>query len=277
MKKLLGFTLLILFITSAFVVAQTQSGVEYDEIDGKLTTSDKFKKDFGRYKGFELPLNKGEMANFAIFSDKFSPKLVLVEPNGKIYKQSGSAQKGMTSILTEIPVSGEWILYVIGGATDSGDFKLRYAFAVPENLKSQNSDMDFCSTLNYLIPHANAYFLMLQAQYLNNSIPQFPSSLSSFIDNASGSYVNIFFRSNVKVLAEGQLISIRDQIINCLQDWKVKNSDWKRIDELIHKTVTFLEPNSKKPIQLILSLLKQQKEKEIDSIYELSLEISKTP
>lgn len=277
MKKLLGFTLLILFFASAFVVAQTQYGVEYDEIDGKLTTNDKFKKDFGRYKGFELPLNKGEMANFAIFSNKFSPKLVLVDPNGKIYKQSGTAQQGMTSILTEIPLSGEWILYVIGGATDSGDFKLRYAFAVPKNLRNQSSNMDFCSTLNYLIPHANAYFMMLNVQLADGALISFPNSNNAFIDNESGSYVNIFFSTQDKSAAETKMNEIKDQLKYCLPDWKFIESDWKKIDQLDQKTVLLSEPNIKKPVQLQLTLLHHQKEKEENSIYELSLEIFKTP
>ena len=80
------FFLILLLCQTGILFGQYE--VEFNEIKGTLSKSDEYKKDFGRYDGYQVPLYKGEAVNFVAYSEKFMPRLFFVTPAGKVFKQS---------------------------------------------------------------------------------------------------------------------------------------------------------------------------------------------
>ena len=223
MKKVF-FLFIIMLMPFINVVAQTQFNIDYNEMKGELTQSDKYKKDFGKYHGYELPLYEGETANFALFSNEFNAKLILVNPEGKVYKQSTDPANGFTSIITQIPASGDWILYVVGDKKDEGKFILRYAFAEANSMNIP-ANMDFCSVINFLVAHANAHFMMLQGNETSkDGFPKLPGTKEAFIDAEKGGYVNIIFSGKERTIKQN-FEEYSGLLKNCLPDWKVVKND----------------------------------------------------
>ena len=152
------------FLLSGFLSAQESRQkfqVDYNEIKGELTTKDQFKKDFGRYKGFEIELYEGELVNFVVFSKSFQPGIALVNPQGEIFKQSPGDGNGYANIITSVPISGDWIVYVVGKGNSSGKYQFQTSIAEP-NALALDSTADFCTSLEFLIAHSNAYFYLLE-------------------------------------------------------------------------------------------------------------------
>jgi len=262
-NKLSGFVFILVLFSSALAFGQNPYNVEYNEVRGSLKSSDKYKKDFGRYHGFELPLYEGEKANFAVFSSDFNAKLILVDPKGKVYKQSAEASQGMASILTEIPVSGDWILYVIGRQNDTGQFALRYAFAASNSLNiSQN--MDFCSSLNFMIAHAGAHFMMLPADQLNKSgMEIIGKNGKAEVDEEDGSLSITIYEGADENSAKRSFLDALSRIENCIGDWK--SSDIKVIEKDINEKVTgkiFSEAGNDNGVKVLIKMISINSSKE---------------
>lgn len=262
-NKLSGIVFILVLFTSALAFGQNPYNVEYNEVRGSLKSSDKYKKDFGRYHGFELPLYEGEKANFAVFSSDFNARLILVDPKGKVYKQSAEASQGMASILTEILVSGEWILYVIGKQNDTGQFALRYAFAASNSLNiSQN--MDFCSSLNFLIAHAGAHFMMFPADQLNKSgMEIIGKSGRADVNEENGSLIVTIYEGADENSAKRNFLDALSRIDNCIGDWK--SSDIKAIGKDINEKVTgkvFSQTGNDKGVKVLIEMISANSAKE---------------
>ncbi len=262
-NKLSGFVFILVLFSSALAFGQNPYNVEYNEVRGSLKSSDKYKKDFGRYHGFELPLYEGEKANFAVFSSDFNAKLILVDPKGKVYKQSAEASQGMASILTEIPVSGDWILYVIGKQNETGQFALRYAFAASNSLNiSQN--MDFCSSLNFLIAHAGAHFMMFPADQLNKSgMEIIGKNGKAEVDEEEGSLSIQIYEGADEKSAKRSFLDALSRIENCIGDWK--SSDIKAIGKDINEKVTgkiFSEAGNDSGVRVLIKMISINSTKE---------------
>jgi len=221
MKNKKGFVIFILFFISSISYGQNPYSIEYKEVRGILKSNDKYEKDFGNYHGYELPLFEGENVNFAVFSTDFQPKIILVDPNGKVYKQSPEAIEGAAALLTKIPVSGDWILYVVGGLKDLGQFSLRYAFA-SANSSNINTNMDLCSSLNFLIAHANAHFMMLPIDELENSgLELIGKNGSVYLDESNKALIIEKYMGADKNDAKRQYFTTLEDISNCVGDWEV--------------------------------------------------------
>ena len=260
-KKFITLLLLLTFFAKSY--AQNKFNIDYNEVKGKLTKNDKFKKDFGRYHGFEFPLYEGETANFMVLSNEFDAKLVVVTPDGKVFKQSDKPINGFTSLITKIPVSGDYIVYVIGDQKDQGNFLLRYAVA-DINTATVPSNMDFCSTLNFLTAHANANFMMLEAAVgVNEGLPKLPGTISSAIGLNNGEFINIICNGNINYVSE-QFNVYQNMLKNCLPDWKESKSR--------NGDSSFLKFISQENITIQLEESPSAKNKDV---YELSLTISK--
>lgn len=248
--------LFLLICLSSYAFAQNPYSVEYNEVRGSLKSSDKYKKDFGRYHGFELPLYEGEKANFAVFSSDFNARLVLVDPKGKVYKQSGEARDGMVSVLTEIPISGDWILYVVGGKNDTGEFALRYAFAA-SNSVNISSNMDFCSSLNFLIAHAAAHFMMLPAEQLNGSGMEIIGKSGKIdVNEEEGSLSIVIYEGADESSAKRSFLDLLSRIDNCIGDWK--SSDIKAMGKDINEKLTgkiFTETSNKNGVKVLIEMI----------------------
>lgn len=259
-NKIILAVILLIFIYTGNYYSQSKFNIDYNEIKGKLTKTDKFKKDFGRYHGFEFPLYQGETANFLIHSNDFNAKVILVSPDGNVFKQSNDLSNGLNSLITKIPVSGDWIVYVIGNQNDQGNFILRYAVADANSINVP-SNMDFCSTLNFLIAHANANFMMLEAAVdINNGLPKLPGTFSSAINLNNGEFINIICNGNINYVRE-QFNLYKNMLKNCLPDWKDVNNEKEEL------SILKLQNSENVTIQLEVSKNKD--------VYDLSLTINK--
>lgn len=226
-KSLLA--VLLLSFCSSISLAQNPYQVEFNEVKGVLKSTDKYKKDFGRYQGFEIPLFEGERANFALFASWFNAQMILVDPKGKVYKQSSEAREGVVSILTEIPISGDWILYVVGEKDDIGNFALRYAFA-SANSYNISQNMDLCSSLNFLIAHASAHFLMLPTDHLNNSgMELIGRDGNADVDEKDGSLIITKYSGASEREAKIQYQDLIEKISSCIGDCEI--SEFKSENE----------------------------------------------
>lgn len=209
----------LLFCFSSLSFGQNPYSVEFNEVKGVLKNNDKFKMDFGKYHGYELPLYEGEKANFAVYSSEFEPRLILVDPRGKVYKQSGEAREGIATILTEIPISGDWILYVVGDKNDNGKFSLRYAFAAANSVNI-NKNMDLCSSLNFLIAHASAHFMMLPEEHLEKSgMELIGKDGIAEVDMKEGGLIITKYKGANEYEAKMHYSQLIERISNCLSDW----------------------------------------------------------
>lgn len=261
--KNLSLFLVLFFILIGKSFSQNEYNVDYSEIKGSLSKTDKYKIDFGKYRGYQIPLFQNETVNFVLYSSEFNGKIILVDPEGIIYKQTAEAQNGFNSILTTIPKSGDWIVYVVGDQNDSGNFILRYATADANSI-NYNSNMDFCSTLNFLIAHANAQFMMLQINSANNDVPKLPNTKESFIDAESSAFINIIAEDN-----ETHIKSVFEQfssyVKNCLSDWKFVNAKtingnsitMKNSESITLRLEYFPQTAQKDVYQLILKIIKE--------------------
>ncbi len=229
--------------------------VDFNEIKGELTAKDLYKKDFGRYDGFEIELYEGEAINFVVYTQKFQPSLALVNLKGEIFKQSDQNDKGYGNIVTKIPTSGKYVLYVIGSENSLGNYILQTAIAEP-NALSLGSTSDFCTTLDFLLAHSIAYFFLLENPNLaTHQLVKLNDAVDAFIDEEDGSYNAAFYNGNELQKAEALFKSITDKIKLCIaKEWKMKSSSWLTIEDYKEKSITFTENVNDKPRYIVIGL-----------------------
>ena len=229
--------------------------VDFNEIKGELTAKDLYKKDFGRYDGYEIELFEGEAVNFIVYTQKFQPTIALVNSKGEIFKQSDRNDKGYGNIVTVIPVSGKYVLYVVGSENSFGDYILQTAIAEP-NALSLGSTSDFCTTLDFLLAHSTAYFFLLENPSLvTQQLVKLNDSVDSFMDEEDGSYNATYYNDNELQKANLAFTNIVDKIKLCLGNgWKLKISDWQKREDYKEKLVTFTENIKDRPRYVVVGL-----------------------
>lgn len=256
------YIVLILLVLSNHAYAQFE--VEFSESKGSLSITDNLKPGFGRYDGYRIPLYKGETVNFIVFSEKFNPGLILVTPLGEVFKQSSKTTLEFATIITDISEDGEWILYVVGDSSSVGEYQFQYAIAA-SNSVSLPADADFCTSLQFILAHSKAFFLLIENQYdSSNSFIKLKGAKDSFIDEVDGSYTSVFLETDNLNEAEKQYKDLINNVSNCLdKNWKSKSSDWrKKEDYRINETViTENIKDSYRFIKIELLDLKGSKEK----------------
>lgn len=255
---------IVLFILLVSNLSYAQFEVEFNETKGSLTLSDNLKPEFGRYDGYRIPLYKGETVNFIVFSEKFNPGLIFVTPQGDVFKQSDKTTPGFASIITDITEDGEWILYVVGDSSSVGEYQFQYAIA-GSNSVSLPADADFCTSLQFILAHSNAFFLLLENRYdSSNSFIKLKGAKDSFIDESDGSFTSVFLETDNLNEAEKLHKDLINSISSCLdKDWKSRSSDWrKNVDYRVKETV-FTEniKDSNRVIKIELLDLRGSKEK----------------
>ncbi len=208
-------------------VSSAQYEIEFNETKGSLKLTDKYKPDFGRYDGYEISLYEGESVNFIVQSDDFLPRLFFVSPKGEIFKQSVDGQSNIASIISKIPGSGDWLLYIVSDSASVGEYTFQYAFASANSL-TYEGDSTFCSILNYLSAHSKAYFLLLENSYdSNRSLIKFPGSIDSFLDEETGNYTSKIYEGDNLSEAKNKFIYQGEEIKKCLdENWGLNNVDW---------------------------------------------------
>ncbi len=276
MKKI-RISLLFIFCLSISLFAQFE--VEFNKIEGSLEKSDKYQKNFGRYDGYEIQFYEGEEVNFLIHSDEFSPRLVFVNPEGKVFKESLIEKMNIATIITKIPVSGEWILYVVGDSTSSGSYTLQLAVAAANSV-SLPRNSDFCTTLNFLLAHSKAYFLLLETPVnLKQSFIKLNGSVDAFIDEIDGSYIAKFYEGNDLREAEKIFQGLIKSIKNCLgKNWLMQSKDWQKNDDYKIKgnLITEIKSDIARYIQISLIDFKNSRQKFMGD-YVVQVEINRKP
>lgn len=246
----------ILFI-SQFNYTQEKSQkfqVDFNEIKGELTTKDLYKKEFGRYDGYEIELFVGEAVNFVVYTQKFQPSLALVNSKGEIVKQSDKNDKGYGNIVTTISLSGKYVLYVIGSENTFGNYTLQTAIAEP-NALSLDTRSDFCTTLDFLLAHSIAYFFLLENSNLaTKQLVKLNDAIDAFIGEEDGSYNASYYTGNELQKAETVYKNLTDKIKICLNDdWKIKISDWQKTDNYKEKLITLTENIKERPRFIVVA------------------------
>ena len=252
----------ILIIASNTVFSQFE--VEYNEIKGTLTKSDEYKKEFGRYDGYEIPLYEGEAVNLVAYSDKFTPRLIFVSPNGKVFKQSLSSKSNVASIITSVNESGEWILFVVGDSSATGDYTFQYAFA-SKNSVQLPKDADFCTSLNFITAHAKAYFLLLENPIdAKNPFVKLNGALDAYIDESDGSYTAKMYEGNNLAEAEKIYKNYSENVGTCLdKSWIKKSESWVSVEDYKVQSTLYTEPVKEKERLVLVALqdLRNSKQK----------------
>ncbi|MCX6167887.1 MAG: hypothetical protein NTX65_00985 [Ignavibacteriales bacterium] len=243
------FVLIIFFFLNSYAQEnQHKFQVDFNEIKGELNSKDLYKKDFGKYDGYKIELFKGEAVNFVAYSKNFQPSIALVDSKGEIFKQSTKNDKGLANIVSEIPSDGNWVLYVIGDEKALGTYTLQTAIAEP-NALYLDSTSDFCTTLDFLLSHAKAYFFLLENPNISRQeLVRLNEAKDAYIDEESGSYKATFENDNEITRADAVFNNTFDKIKLCLGDnWQLNSTNWQKAEDYKEKSKTFIEKNSTKP------------------------------
>ena len=244
MKRGKIFFLMIILVSLAPIFAQ-EFYVDYQKIEGELSTKDLYRDNFGRYDGFKMPMNKGERVHFILYSSSFSPTLVVVTPQDKKYQQASARGEDFVTLGFKVPESGEWVLYVLGDSISRGEYILQTAFADSASL-FLNERADFCTGLKYLIAHSNAYFIFPQTVPSNRQVYQIQGSFDAFINGDDPSYNASFYQGNDNAEADKVFKDITGKIDNCVQKtWKKKIENTKS-GEVVN-TITWTEQVKNNP------------------------------
>lgn len=267
MNRIIRFEIMMmLMFFSGILFAQQNTPkfqVDYNEINGQLTSKDQFKKDFGRYKGFEIELYEGEIVNFVVFSKNFQPGIALVNPRGEIFKQNSGTGNGYANVITPIPASGNWIVYVVGKENSSGKYQMQISIAEP-NAMALDSTADFCTSLEFLLAHSNAYFYLLE-----NAIEKKSSRLwlkdaaDEFFDEDDESYNAHYYSGDDESKAEKVFKEMSNKISGCLgKGWTDKSESRKKTEDYKEKSVIFTEKVNDKPRYVKVSIYDMQGSKQ---------------
>lgn len=239
----------LLSITSLFA-QQPVNYVEYDMVQGKLEESDQYKKEFGRYDGFQVYLNKGEFVYFSVFSEEFNPSIILVSPNKENFKENQSQGTGFASIRTTVPETGEYFVYVIGTANSKGNYFYQYAFA--DSAALVVPEKEFCAEIKYVIKHSDAYFLFLQE---DDSLFTISNTEEAFIDGNDGSYNAVILTSADKSEIEKKYIEERLRLKSCLgENWAEYKNEWQPVEDYKQKKVEYSRKTDSGRYAVILKL-----------------------
>lgn len=257
------FPVMILFSQRFFAQeAAAKFQVDYNEINGELTSKDLFKKDFGRYKGFEIELYEDELINFVVFSKNFQPGIALVNPQGEIFKQSSGNGNGYANMITAVPSPGSWIVYIIGKENSFGKYQLQISIAEP-NALVLDSTADFCTSLAFLIAHSNAYFYLLENAIEKKTARLWLKDASDeFFDEDDGSYNALYYSGNENFKAESVFKKMSEKISACFSGWLSKSVGWNKTDDFKVKSIIFTENVKGKPRYVKVSIYDMQGSKQ---------------
>lgn len=251
--------LLSLFVLITNLFAQ-QFNVEYQKIEGDLTSRDLLKDNFGRYDGYSMPMIENEAAYFIVYAEDFSPSLVLINPKNELYQQVSAKGEDYISMGILVPESGDWILYVVGDSTARGSYLLQYAFADSTSL-FLNSDAEFCTGINYLLAHSNAYFLFPQTFPTEKPIFKFKNSVDAFINGDDASYNSVCYEGDKKVDAEKKYNDMIENVTSCIpKNWKQKKGSETIDGTGTEKYVTWSEPVNNNPRSIKVALVEYSEE-----------------
>lgn len=250
----------IFFIVFVSNVFSQHFNVEYQKLEGSLTSTDLSKKNFGRYDGFQMPMNENEAAYFIIYAENFSPSLVLIDPNNELYQQAPAKGEDYVSMGVLVPYSGDWVLYVVGDSSAHGNYVLQYAFADSASLFLDNNQ-DFCTGFSYLLAHANAYFAFPQTFPTKKPLFKFKNAVDAFINGDDASYNSVFYQGDRKTEADNSYNSLVEKVTSCVPNsWKQKKGSETIDDTGTENFVTWTESVNNNPRYIKVSITEYSEE-----------------
>ena len=256
--------------------AQQEFQVEFYKSKGILQKSDLYKKDFGRYKGFEIPANKGEAGSFVVYSPKFKPSLVLTDEKGNVVIQTPARDEHTAILSTIFPKNGNYVLFMVADSSAKGEYEFQYGFA-SENSIQLSENAEFKSAVNYLLEHAKAYFLFFENPVEGkNSFYKLTGAADVNI-GSDGSYNAVFYKGDNLEAAQVLFAELSIKLNTCFDaGWKKELSDWKQNKSISEKSLLFKEKTSDEARTVKLSLFDFSKVKDSYRFsYGVSLIISK--
>ncbi len=248
MKK---YFIYLFILASVSVFAQSKYNVEFNEIKGELSKTDKFKPDFGKYDGFQIPLAAGEKINVNLLTNQFSGKLLLVNPKGEIFKL-GQSNNGIANINAIVPSDGEWIIYVVGDSKSFGNYLVQYSLA---DLNSQKFplDTDFCSALLFIAEHSNANFMLMEDNSKTNArFPRLFGSIDNYIEEDEPVFNSVFYSGNNLNEAKDIFTKLNGDVEICLGNDFKKNSIKKGKGEVEKFNFLSKKKDDTKEISLVI-------------------------
>lgn len=245
MNKHLLFAVVLLL--STITVFSQNYNVEFYNIEGELSSDDLLKPEFGRYDGYKLPMTEGELATFIVYSEDFNPIIVMVTPEDKVYFQSKKNPTGLASFTSEIPETGEWILYVLGGKNDLGNYLFQYGFANKDAQVVPDSK-DFCGTLNFLKSHSTAHFVFLEQLMGKNGTVKFKGAYDAYLNGSDASYNIVMYDGNDKGEAEKIYSQLGASIKACDDKFSEKKNNWSEQNGYKEKSTQFILAKEKESI-----------------------------
>jgi len=267
--------LLFLYAVSS-TYAQSDFQVEFYKSKGTLGKTDLYKKDFGRYKGFEIPANKGEAGSFVVYSSRFKPSLILTDPKGGIVKQSPARDQNTVLLSVLFPESGNYILFLVADSTSTGEYEFQYGFASEKSL-TLSPDADFTKAISYLTEHAKSYFLFFENPVEGkNSFYKLNGAVDVAVER-DGSYSAVFYKGDELNAANAKFAELSGKLALCFDhNWKKETSDWIKNKTISEKYLQYKEKTGDEARIVKLSLLDFSKAKDSYRFsYGLSLTISK--
>ena len=224
LKYVFVYLIFLLFYTSSYA-QDNKFEFDFQQQIGELDSSDLVKEGMGRYDGYEIPLYKGEMVQFVLYSEEFNPILILASPDGRKIKQSLGEQYNFARISMTIPEDGEYILYVVSDTDKTGQYFLQNAIG-PESAFSLPPGSPFCDRVAYILAHARASFQLLGGSEKSSVI--LDGTIKSYLDSEDGSYHSILYEGKKQEEAEKKLSDLDMKISDCLGDnWKKNAEQWK--------------------------------------------------
>lgn len=236
------------------IKAQSGFQIEFYKSNGTLKGTDLYRKEFGRYKGFEIPANKGEAGSFVVYSPKFKPALFLADEKGNLIKQTPGRDEHTAILATTFPASGNYILFLVADSSSRGEYDFQYAFA-SENSLSLPPNAEFKTAIHYLTEHAKAYFLFFDNPVEGkNSFYKIEGAADVFTET-DGSYHAVYYKGDDLTSAQNIYSSITSKLPMCFDsNWLKEVSDWKENKSIKEKYIIYKEKGSEEARSVKLSL-----------------------
>ena len=261
-KSVLIISFLTFIVLNSAGFAQSEFQIEFYKSRGTLKQSDLFRKELGRYKGFEIPANKGEAGSFVVYSPRFKPSLFLADEKGNLIKQVSGRDEHTAILSSSFPSSGNYILFLAADSASRGEYEFQYAFA-SENSLTLKPESDFKTAISYLTEHAKAYFLFFENPVDGKNSFYKIEGASDVNIETDGSYRAVFYKGEDLNTAQNIYASLSTKLFGCFDNgWKKENSDWKQNKNVKEKYLLHKEKTDEESRSVRLSLFDFSKAKD---------------
>ncbi len=277
MKKFIYLFLMLFVITLS---AQNSIRVEEFEINGSLKIDDPISAGLGRINAVKLNLTKGDKLYSNLTAD-FLPLLVLVPPSGEYKIMYPDEKSFAASFNGTIDETGEWLIYIVGDSTDTGNYTLVNKYA-SVNSMNFNSGTNFCEKIKLLLNHEKAHFYFLKEDEIDDSgiwesaINLNNSVSSEIFGDANEYFKSILLESQNKNAAVAKFDETNNNLLKCLgSQWEKVENNWHNVlgkGDTKEKILLFKESGSaKRYVKVIFS---DESFPEGNELFRLSLIIS---